>query len=399
MVILLQLCLFALAAFTRGRFLFGTHLATNKDDHTKLEYEARSKGTVTNRHIGITQDYGLPFIVRPERWYHRVFKAIGLASEVQIRREEFDNKYFIITDMPGHLERAVSSGSLTTELQKLFQLPIKSLHATHTKLWVRLKREDFKQPAEYFDQHRAILKSISAHTKYRVDHSSVNQPKRNAGYWAFLFLCAHAGLLTWGIFGGLPTLADNIEMLDRTEWFAQTIVLGLVLATIWFMLIVAFFRSTSWVCWVMVDFMLCGILGIMLTSHFIAREANVHLPQPAPTVYRQPISEKYCVLECRQRCGKRCTRRSNYSGNTDAHCSAQSRPNVRQRYMQIDSICRSSANFAFKITIRHWEPQKQYYRFPTNASFFDSVSVGQYVDVPVNEGAYGIKWINQDEIR
>lgn len=188
-------------------------------------------------------------------------------------------------------------------------------------------------------------------------------------------------------------------MLDRGEWYAQTIALGLALATVWFLLIVVFFRGTSWVCWVFMDFILCGILGIMLSSHFIAREANVHLPQPAPTVYSQPISQKYCVLECRQRCGKRCTRRSNYSGNTDAHCAAHSRPAVMQRYKQSDPICRSSASFAFRITIRHWEPQKQYYHFPTSATFFDSVSVGQYVNVPVNEGAYGVKWINQDEIR
>lgn len=396
MVIILQLCLFGIALAIRGSFLIGRHLQSGSGPHY-LSYVARTKRGISARHVGIIQHHGIPFIVKPERWYHRFLKSIGIASEIRISQQEFDHRYFITTDYPSDLERTLASGQLLVHLKALFALPVKSLHAMPHRIWCIIKKEDLEEPDAYFEQHVELLKAISKCTAQSADYRPGSSSLRVLGLVALAFISVHAGLFALGILGIFPTLTDSIDIIDSPAWISKGVIAGGAVALVWFFLILHIFQKTSWVCWVIADFFLCGLVGFMLSGVFAIREANTHLPQPLPHVFAQPILQKICVLECKQSCGRRCTRRSSYQFQGDASCNPDSRAAIFQQKTETDPICRSNAWFEYKIKIHHWRDPADY-SFTPESRLFDSVQVGSFLTVPVHQGAIGLEWIDIDNI-
>ncbi len=398
MVIFLQLCIFLTAVTIRGRFLFGAHLKKSSSQPDGLTYIVTSKNGISARHIGITQPSGIPFIIKREKWYHRILKSLGIASEIRVTSDEFDKTYFITTDYPNHLEQTLASGKLLTHLQALFALPVKSLHATPRKMWCVIRKDDLQASDSHYAQHFALLAEISKTSSISSGYEVASSTSRRLSVTAFIFISIHAGLLTMGLLGAFPTLADSVDMVDAGAWIAKGILLGILLAIVWFFAILHMFRGSSWVCWVLADFVLCGVLGFILSGVFVVREANTHLPQPPAQVFTQPILQKVCVLECKKRCGRRCTRRSSYRFQSDATCSPESRYAIMQEKKQTDYICANSAWYEYTLHVQHWREPSDYSFSPSEA-LFDNVRTGTMLNVPVNEGALGLEWIDTDEIQ
>ena len=116
--------------------MFGHHLSRVKKHDGWLQYINRDKnGYIEARHVGVVRDKGIPFIVRRERWYHRYFKRLGLASEIAVPDEAFDRKYFITTDFPHHLEQVMAAGDLLPAMKELSAKGVDEVHATAGKVW------------------------------------------------------------------------------------------------------------------------------------------------------------------------------------------------------------------------------------------------------------------------
>ena len=122
MVILLQLCIFLIFAVIRGRFLFGRHLSAISPGSQTLDFTYHAPLGHFTKHVGLCQRDGIPFVIRREKWYHRALKANGIASEISAGDCAFDQRYFITTDFPGHLEQLLASEELLMQVQKLFQM-------------------------------------------------------------------------------------------------------------------------------------------------------------------------------------------------------------------------------------------------------------------------------------
>lgn len=397
MVIFLQLCLFLIAVAIRGRYLFGKHLSAGSVPN-QLNYIAKSKyGRISGRHIGIIQHNGIPFIVKRERWYHRILKGIGIASEIKIPNADFDQKYFIITDYPSHLEMTMASGKLFSHLQELFSLPVKSLHAVPHKMWCVIGKEDLSESDVHYAKHIELLSAISQCTNKAESHEYGVVQRRNLGIIAFIFICVHAGLLTLGVLGVFPTFADSVDIIHTNTWIVKGILAGSIAAVVWFLLILRFFRQSSWICWVFADFVLCGIVGFILSGVFMVREANVHLPQASPSVFEQPILQKICVLECRKSCGRHCTRRSSYTYQSDA-CNPELRAENMRQKKQTDYICQANAGYSYSIHVQHWKGDSRY-SFTPSIALFDQVREGSYLRVPVHAGALGLEWVDTKQIQ
>jgi hypothetical protein len=397
MVIILQLCLFLIAVAIRGRYLFGKHLGSGDGSNT-LSYLSKSRYGIKSRHIGLTQENGIAFNVKRERWYHRIFKAIGIASEIKISNPEFDHKYFIDTDYPDHLELTMASGQLQAHLQALFALPVKSLHATKNRIWCVIDKRDLNVSNSHYSEHLKLLAAISTCSSKSTIQDENTSRSNNLGLIAFLFICAHAGLLTLGIFGFFPTLADNIDTIDETSLAFKGMTAGLITSGAWFFLILHFFRQTSWICWVFVDFIFCGIIGFTLSGIFIMREVNAHYLQPPAKIFEQRIMQKSCELKCSKRCGKHCTHRSSYNFPLEAQCTPEARSVNLAQKKQADYICQSSAYFEYKVAVENWKKGPDY-TFTPSLGFFDQIHVGTSLHVPVNTGALGLEWVDTSLIQ
>ena len=398
MVIILQLCIFLVFAIWRGRYLFGKHLTPISPASQTLSFRRGIGGVNTHRHIGISQLDGIPFIIRRERWYHRALKAIGIASEVSAGRPDFDKRFFITTDFPGHLGKLLASRDFQKHLQELFALPVKSLHATRDRIWCVIQPEDASRPIDHFGPHLEALRNISVASGISPADGSSKPASHKLGLAAAAVIAVHAGLLGLGLFGLLPTRADAIH----TEYLPNLIVVGVVAGAVvagtWFLLLLAVFLGSSWSSWVLADFILCGFLGIVLSGIVVVREANIHLPQPAATVHVLPIVKKVCVFKCSPARRGLNLQRHSYWFDTDRQCSPELRAAFLQSRQQSNSNCTLRPSFDYSIRVKHWRASVPY-SFSPSAEVFDTLSTGNLLSVPVHPGALGFEWIDRDEIK
>jgi hypothetical protein len=394
-VIVLQLCLFAAALLIRGRFLLGLHL---KQVDGGLEYKATSKSHVIY-HFGINQADGIPFIIRKERWYHRLLKAIGIAEEIQLVDANINRTFFFTTDFPSHLEQAMYTHDIHKYLHELQKLGVKTIHATPTRMWCTLprmsKEDDPSAGAHIYRQH---LQAISKATQATP---VIGYPARMLNYYrthAIAVILVHAAFLGLGLFGILPTLLDSVDTVDWYEWLIKSLIFASILIGVWLAHLLYCFKHTSWICWVLADFLLCGLVGMLASSLFIVREINMDFPQRTSSYMRQ-VMQNHCEIKCSKSCGRRCTRHSTHRIQPE-DCTVQMRPQTYERIRARDYICRDGrANYHFAITIPHWKGEKGTYHFDATTRQYDQMPVGTAISIDVNHGALGLEWVDTEAIK
>lgn len=395
MVILLQLCILLAVVSMRGRHLFGSHLVPTRTGSEVLTFSRRFGITITAKNFGISQQDGIPFIIRRERWYHRALRALGIASEIGAGNTSSGQRYFIVTDYPGHLERLLASGHVRLHLQQLFRMPVKSLHATPHKIWCVIEWEDVSKPDDHFSQHLALLRQISEATCASISRKHALPAPHKHGLDAVFIVAGHAGLLTLGVFGVISVFAGPIDIFDRRTLIVFGAVAGGVAAGAWLLGILTAFRGSSWGPWVVCDFLLCGILGFVLSGIVFVREANIRLPQAVASFKELPVISKVCVLECMN------VRHisyglDSYRFDSDRDCSPHSREAIMASKRQTNGRCASQAAFVYRVQIKHWrEPGN--FAFSPSAEVFDRFSTGSVLRVPVHAGALGFQWVDMGQ--
>jgi hypothetical protein len=210
MVFLVQLCIFLGALFYRRGFLLGNHLQQSSYEPRWLTYTNQYKSMIVARHIGVIQEFGFPFIITREKWYHRILKSLGIASEISVGENGFDRKHFLITDYPTHLEKILKSENIVSKITEIFSFPVDSFHATRNKMWIIIQRKDFNKADEYYHNQLSALSWISKLVQEVNRDTKTSFENKKTGAYALAFLATHAGMVLLGILGALPTNFDSI---------------------------------------------------------------------------------------------------------------------------------------------------------------------------------------------
>lgn len=397
MVILLQLAILVLVCVYRLWHMHGGRLKTSPHGTSpdQLERVWEHKGHLKGCYFGLSQQHGFPFIVRRERWYHRLLKSIGIASEISLRDEIIDRNWYFITDYPEHLERALHNEHFLKALRVLLQRPVLELWSTPHRLWCKI---DVKQVDKDLLTRKLFwqrLADVRDHVQQPVHQGQLRFPRQ---WRAFAFIALHAGLFFTACFGFLPTLLDENEIVSNREWLMHAVAYAVTAAFLWFMVIMAFFRQTSWAGWVVADFVLVGLVGVLVTSGYLVREVNIHMDMAKPVHIERRVTNRYCEIECEYVCGRRCSRTETYRIE-DRFCTPETRQDTLNTYSVQYTTCQSNADFKFTLEMPHWHEGKETYSYAPMPHVFDRVQTGTLVSVPVHEGALGIEWVNTREIQ
>lgn len=403
MVILIQLAIIGIIFSIRLYSLLGKGVRVSKhgNGQDQLENIGYNKGRLTNCQFGLKQRHGFPFIIRKERWYHRLLKSLGVATELRVGCDNMQREWFFITDYPAHLERALHSGVLREALRELLALPITRLSSTLHRLWCDFDCKVLKDKKETKDfpreEYWRKLNAVREGLRHLSDPSGRRFPMR---WTAFIFLGLHLALFITALSGFAPTFIDRYEIIDKWQWLSHAAAYALPAVCLWFGVIIYFFHGTSWAGWVLADFVLTGIIGVMMTTGYFVREANILADMSPPQHIERTVSKRTCSLECRKSCGKNCTRRSSYKLD-EKWCSPERRIATKYYYEQRDSICRASAKYQFTLYMPHWLPKmgKNRYSYHPRADVYDASPVGTTLRIPLREGALGIEWVDVDTIQ
>lgn len=400
MVIVVQLAILLSVMFFRWRQFLGSGLkpAASSKFPNAVEQITEGKGnSVYSRWVGLEQAARFPFVVRRERWYHGFLKAIGVAQEISVSNHAMDRKLFFITDYPSHLEESLKSKALQDALASLFEMPVKSLFVSRHKSWCVMASAGLKRDELFYDLIRTNVKNITSTLTEGAEISSTRFGL-NTGYWAFLAMALHMGLFLTAILGALPTFFDSMEIVSYAEWWSTAIFAGLILAGIWLGLLIWFFHGTSWAGWVLTDFLLAGLVGIMMSTGYGLREVNILFDIASPTMHVKPVVYRSCSLTCSRGSGKR--RKSSTHSLTEIQCEAGARSGTLATYQTYDYKCSSSHYFSYYLAVEPWRKgESKPYDFTTNSELFDDVRRGTPMSIPSHPGYFGIEWVDIDSIQ
>jgi hypothetical protein len=395
MIIFLQLCILCLVALLRGRVLLGLHLEETSREPGVLSFHRTLP--VARRHVGVLRESGIAFVIKRERWYHRVLKAAGVASEISLGDDRLDARYFIATDHPGHLEQVLRSEVVSRHLRELFSLPVASLHATPHRIWCVIETHDVSRPESDFAPHLDLLRKISRADTAPSAGERESSGLPSLGLLALAAVAIHAGLLMLGLFGWLPAIFETVHMPESRTLQVTGLILGAAAAFFWLLGLLFIFIGSSWVSWVLADFLLFGVIGFVLSGAYAATAANVLLPQPPAQIREMTVVQRVCVLRCIS--GTR--RSSGYRSlihASDRECSPESRGEIKLKARRSVAACRATAMFTYEVFLKAGSGPETV-SFSPDAQMFDRFHTGSLVDVPFHPGALGIRWVDWNEVR
>lgn len=397
MVFIVQLLIVLVIAALRIVWLLGQHLRVSKqsDDKSHLEMVAINKGKLQQCYFGVTQQYGFPFVVRRERWYHRFLKACGLAQEISLGDAALDQKWYFITDYPDHLERALRSEGLRERLKEVLALPVSKIVSTPTRIWCKFECKQLDKDSLQRKKYWAAIEALR-------DQKQKLIPRTRQGYRlrfeAFGFLALHSALFWFSLVGLFPTLLDNNEIINKGEWIVYGGLFGVLAVAAWALAIFWCFHRTSWMGWVFADFLLVGMMGVFLSTAYFLRDFNIMLDMSEPTTIERQWVKRSCTLHCKKNCGRRCTRRSEHTIPAQS-CTSYARPKTLEKWRSQDSICRANAWYKFTLEVPHWHEGWDNYSFEPQASVYDATEHRKTLQIPLHKGAFGMQWVDTDQIQ
>lgn len=378
--------------------LKGEHVRPLNPDVKDGYLASYSKDPKRARYYGFRQKNGIPFIIKEEKWYHTFLVRIGLAAELKTRNPETDQRFFILTDTPEHLARIFKNESFTKNLHDLFDLQVQTLYGTKDKIWIKSKLNSrYAVNVEYISTiYRKRLETLRSIRDSIQSHGGDIPESSNSRHIAYIFLCLHAALFTLAITGFFPTIWDNADIIGHKALLTSTLLGSLILLPLWIAAILSFFTGKSWFGWVLADFIIFGIIGIIGTSGYMAREANIHLDRQPPTALYKVLEQKNCKLTCSRHGGKR--RMSKTYKLTESECA---RPDITlERYKKTDKKCTRSYKFNFYIEFA-WpiEPSSKNYKIKVTPEIYYNSNPGETFSIPLHKGFLGAEWVNKKGIK
>lgn len=233
---------------------------------------------------------------------------------------------------------------------------------------------------------RALQELLQQIIKKDIRHTSPT--KTSSRRRALIFLGLHAAFLGLALLGYLPTALDSAQIANISKIHAYAIIFGLGFCIIWFFAILVVMAGRPWFGWVMADFIALGIIGIIGSTGFFLREANIRLDASLPTVKTFHLSYKSCALRCVSH-GYR--RRSSHTYTlSDNECV-----NLQQtldHYKRQDYKCRKSYNFEFYLYFPGIDGEERL-KVPVDYETYVQDARGDRYAVPVHPGRFGIKWL------
>jgi hypothetical protein len=327
------------------------------------EYEiVRNKKKTLRFMMGVEGPSGYDFAFKRETWVDRLFKFVGLSIEHQVGSVNFDKLVYVVSN-DGHLLTSLSLDSKVQEaVVQLFKLSRYECHVTQVRctqgrIWATFKvgrlfstDSDLLRLHKIFPQAAALLQQASTQLKARAPLEQGTQRDRFI-LRAAAILALSAGLVVNGIAHGVRVLWESGSFtvdIQRLWVYAALCGGGLVAALV--LVAIGFLGRSSRAHLVLIELILVGSAGAVLTCFAELRDLNMEMDNSQASSYQVLIQSK--------------------------------------------SISRSrKGGTHYYLLVPDWNREKDDRRIKVSREFFDSVRVGQQLEVKQRKGYLGLRWV------
>lgn len=249
--------------------------------------------------VGVSVPDTAHFSFKPERWYDRLFKWVGLSVEYQVGDAHFDRRVYIVSDDAALTAQLRANTYLRDDILGFFRFAqlsnwkVAEIACLGGRLWVRYKppRNTEDVPSGLITGTVPILETTRTHLGIALAPSPrVRDP---FVYRAAVLLGISSAL---AINGGLHLMRLHIGtiplILDTAALRTFALLCGGVITAILSLGVVVFLARSARAHIVLFEIITIGFFGAFATSLAEIRDLNMELDRSSATVYETVVVEK-----------------------------------------------------------------------------------------------------------
>jgi hypothetical protein len=262
------------------------------------------KGVILDYRLGIRGARGFDFMLRPERWFDRLFKLLSISGEVQLGDLEFDRAWYVVSE-DWLLRRALAASSrfrhdllnLLNECSRV-DVRLKRLHCQSGRLWIALKPLDGNvSDAEHrFDERARVLVPLLYQIEAHLAHLRPDRFEAVRDRYALRALLVVSVSTGFAFYAAIHLL--RLEFLrtpflvEATPLVWQAIALGTAVLTILIFASLFALGGTSRAHLVLIELLFTGSFAFVGTAFVMLRDVNMDLDTSERQVVEATIVEK-----------------------------------------------------------------------------------------------------------
>lgn len=336
-----------------------------------------------DRSYGIEYTSDITFNVYREKWFHRAWKKLGLASEISTGNKAVDSKLFFASMNPTGLQKKFENKDLAPKILWLFETHgIRGLYVSHNKIWIEPKQsvQDYNPNGEiimvYLNAIRELADTLSRcpsnPTPNKSDHPAyVSISLSRAIFLTSFIIVMLFGLYKYNFVSFLPILIYAF-----TVWISISI--------IWLLLIFIYFLRTSWLPRILANFIFCLPFSLVFLF-FILCFMNTAIDNSQPQIIPVQVVSKHCTLVCNTSYGMSSEVIFNL---TDQQCL--DREKTLAEFNSTYKSCQSHHDFKFYMQLE--DKFDVAYKNSATAAQYEEAAASNAVNVNVFPGALGAAW-------
>ncbi len=320
--------------------------------------ELRNKYKIVGFLIGIESHEDADYTFKGESGVDRWFKSIGISSEFQVGKKEFDELVYIVTDNTDFQKHISSNEEILNSVIEIFKVGDKYGHTTKEirhnsgKLWVKFK-SGVKVKAGDVDKISSeivpLLGKIDQQIK-SVKFSSINKWKDPFVIKAVVILAISTGLTLNGlahimrfIWGDIPFTLDVYPLFIDSIIYGSIVILVLITST--FILLGRSARTHL----VIIELLIVGYFGAVSTSFAELRDLNMELDHSSSIEFGVQANKK--------------------------------------------RISRQKNSTNYYVYVDDWTEEKTAKRVEVSGGFYHSILVGDKLIISQKDGFLNYKWV------
>ena len=242
--------------------------------------ETHHKKKLTLVRVGVDAPAAFDFSVRQEGAHDRFFKRVGVCREIEVRDPGFDDRLYVESDdyrveqllkqrEPVRAALLDAFASLDTRLGKL-----KRIRGARGRVWAEfVPRKGEESPALLERTIVPVLAGLSRHL--RQIHSRAGEHRDSFVWRAAILLSVSTASALLGLFGLMRALSGRTDILEPFPLFRISALLGALFLVAFLMLILRVLGRSSRTHLVLIEALLVGGFGFVMSAFALAREADI----------------------------------------------------------------------------------------------------------------------------
>lgn len=326
--------------------------------------EVMGKERVAAVRVSVPVPNGYRFELKRESALDQFFKRLGLSVEFQFGQLGFDKLVYVASNDDHLINRLANSPVLRASAVELFQTEIfkhrlKGVFCAHGRLWLDIRNGNrlFGEDADA-DEMSHIAERLLPHLEQMakalrdvVPDTSSARSRDKYLFRAVVLLSISSALTANGIGHALRTaILSDAFTLDTFQLWGYAVVCGLIIIGLMLVATVVLLGGSARAHLVLIELVLVGSLGAVLTSWAELRDMNIELDTAQPELREATIVGMH-------------TSRSRRGGTS------------------------------YYLQVPNWHPSEEGVRnISVSSSFYTSASVGNVLQFSEHQGHLGIRW-------